>query len=93
MARHVERRHAEWICMQLERFLAAKERFAGKRVDLRDLLVSHGVAAGRRGRGRVRPGACRSWRRIRAEGGPPPLLERQPHHGGLQPEDEGARRG
>src|SRR5438067_12496232 len=48
MARHVERCHAEWIGLQLERFLASKERFAGERVDLRDLLVGHGIAAGRR---------------------------------------------
>src|SRR5262249_8417290 len=48
MLGHVERRHPKRIGLQLERPLAAKERFAGERVDFRDLLVGHGVAAGRR---------------------------------------------
>src|SRR5262249_34492223 len=43
VARHVERRHPERISLQLERFLAAEESLAGERVDLRDLLVRHGV--------------------------------------------------
>src|SRR5215475_992396 len=48
MLGHVERRHPKWIGLQLERPLAAEECFAGERVDFRDLLVGHGVAAGRR---------------------------------------------
>src|SRR5262245_29688325 len=48
MLGHVERRHPKRIGLQLERPLAAEERFAGERVDFRDLLVGHGVAAGRR---------------------------------------------
>src|SRR5262249_48519556 len=47
MLGHVERRHPKRIGLQLERPLAAEERFAGERVDFRDLLVGHGVASGR----------------------------------------------
>src|SRR5262249_11144182 len=46
VARHVERRHTERIGLQLERLLAAEECLTRERVDLRDLLVGHGVAAG-----------------------------------------------
>src|SRR5262245_7319861 len=48
VAGHVERRHPEWIGLQLKRFLLAEESFARERVDFRDLLVGHGIAAGRR---------------------------------------------
>ena len=48
MAGHVERRHAERIGLELERFLAAEEGFAAERIDLRDLFVGHRVAAARR---------------------------------------------
>src|SRR5262249_29984114 len=48
VASHVERRHPNRIGLQLERPLAAEECLAGERVDFRDLLVGHGVAAGRR---------------------------------------------
>src|SRR5215831_16457886 len=48
VAGHVGGGHAERIGLQLERLLAAEECFAGERVDFRDLLVGHGVAAGRR---------------------------------------------
>src|SRR5262249_43491923 len=48
VARHVERGHTEWVGLQLEGSLAAQECFAGKRVDSRNLLISHGVATGRR---------------------------------------------
>src|SRR5215831_9450462 len=47
-AGHVGGGHAERIGLQLERLLAAEECFAGERIDFRDLLVGHGVAAGRR---------------------------------------------
>ena len=43
MAGHVERRHPERIRLELERLLAAQKRFAGKRIDFRDLLVGHSV--------------------------------------------------
>ena len=46
--RHVERRHLERIGLDLERLLAAEERFARQRINLGDLLVRHGVAARRR---------------------------------------------
>ena len=46
--RHIERRHLERIGLDLERLLAAEERFARQRIYLRDLLVRHGVAACRR---------------------------------------------
>ena len=47
MLRHVERRHPERIGLDLEGALAAEERFARECIDLCDLLVGHGVAAGR----------------------------------------------
>ena len=48
MLRHVHWRHLERIGLQLERFLAAEEGFAAQRVDFRDLLIGHRVAAARR---------------------------------------------
>ena len=48
MLGHVERGHLERVGLNLERPLAAEEGFARERVNLRDLLVRHGVAAGRR---------------------------------------------
>ena len=47
MLGHVQRRHPERIGLNLERALAAEERFARERIYLRDLLVGHGVAAAR----------------------------------------------
>ena len=46
--RHIRRRHAERIGLDLESLLAAEERFARQRIDFADLLVGHGVAAARR---------------------------------------------
>ncbi len=48
IAGHVLRRHPEREGLDLERSLAALERFAREGVDLLDLLVRHRVAAGRR---------------------------------------------
>ena len=47
MPRHVEWSHPERVGLDLERLLAAEEGFAGERIDLGNLLVGHGVAAGR----------------------------------------------
>ena len=47
MLGHVHGRHPERISLDLERTLTAEERFASERIDLRDLLVGHGVTAAR----------------------------------------------
>ena len=47
MAREVGWCHAEWVGLDLECRLLAGERIARQRVDLGDLLVSHGVATAR----------------------------------------------
>ena len=46
--RHILRRHAKRIGLQLDFGLPAMERFTRDRVDVVDLLVSHREAAGRR---------------------------------------------
>ena len=43
--RHVQRRHVERKSLELEGLLAAEEGFAPHRIDFRDLLVGHRVAA------------------------------------------------
>ena len=48
MLGEILRRHAERIGLHLEGALAAEERLAAERVDFRDLLVGHRVAAARR---------------------------------------------
>ena len=48
MLGHVQRRHLERIGLQLERARAAEEGFAPQRIEFRNLLVGHGVAAARR---------------------------------------------
>ncbi len=45
VAGHVERRHPERERLQLDRLLAGEKCLARERVDLRDLLVGHGIAA------------------------------------------------
>src|SRR5262245_24195285 len=47
MLGHVEWGHLEWIVLVLERLLLAEERCTRERLILCDLLVRHGVAAGR----------------------------------------------
>ena len=47
MLGHVERRHPERIGLELERLLSAEEGLAAERIDFRDLLVGHRVAAAR----------------------------------------------
>ena len=45
MHRHVFRRHAEREGLNLECFLTGREGIAGKRINLLDLIVLHGIAA------------------------------------------------
>src|SRR5215469_13481223 len=46
MPRDVQRRHPEWISLDLERVLIAEKGFSRERIDLGNLLIGHGVAAG-----------------------------------------------
>ena len=65
MLRHVDRRHLEQEGLQLEGALAA-EGLTAQRIDLRDLLVRHGVTA--RENSRHAPSTARQCGERRVEG-------------------------